>query len=134
MSHASTLRLAHALPLAFGLAFVWPEAADAGFYVPHPTTAAPVDTIVAAPHRPLPTEGRAPAFAVDGEGRSFSISVPSHVRLYALARAEHVAAHTVLEPTGAGTARLSLALDRAVADVNTAGAYVGIVEMSLDYN
>lgn len=131
MSHASTLRLAHALPLAFGLAFIWPEAADAGFYVPHPTATSPAKPIAAAPLRPRPADVRAPAYVLDDEGRSVSMSVPTRVRLYGLARADEVAAHTVLEPTGAGTARLGLALD---GDVAGAGAYVGVVRMSLDYN
>lgn len=129
MSHASTLRLAHALPLAFGLAFIWPEAADAGLYVPHPTAAAAAEP--AAPLLSRPADVRMPAYVVDGEGRSVSMSVPTRVRLYGLARADEVAAYTVLEPTGAGTARLGLALDGEVAG---AGAYVGVVRMSLDYN
>lgn len=125
------LRLAHALPLALGLAFIWPEAADAGLYVPQPMPDVHLETPPAAPPRLLPTEGRAPNFGVDGEGRNVSMSVPSQIRLYGVARAEEVAARTVLETTGAGTARLGFALD----DVAKArGAYVGVVEMIVDYN
>jgi hypothetical protein len=64
MSAASTLRLAHALPLAFGLAFVWPEAADAGFDVAYPVSAVAKDVSAPAPRRTglAPTDaGAAPS-------------------------------------------------------------------------
>jgi len=125
------LRLAHALPLALGLAFIWPEAADAGLYVPQPMPDVHIETPPAAPPRLLPAEGRAPTFGVDEEGRNVSMSVPKQIRLYGVARADEVAARTVLEPTGAGTARLGFALDGSAA---ASGAYVGVVEMSVDYN
>lgn len=131
MSHASALRLAHALPLAFGLAFIWPEAADAGLYNPQPLPDVHIETPPAAPPRLLPTAGRAPNFGVDGEGRNVSMAVPAQIRLYGVARAEDVAARTVIETTGAGTARLGFALDGVT---EARGTYVGVVAMIVDYN
>lgn len=72
--------------------------------------------------------------AVDGEGRNLSVSLPSKVTLYGLARAETVDARMVLTPAGAGTAKLALALDRPVPNARTAGDYVGILRVTLDYN
>lgn len=132
MSHAAALRLTYALPLAFSLALVWPEAADAGRYVPLPIRDAPIAAAPAAAPRPLPASGRMPTLGVDAEGRNISMSVPSHVRLYGVARAEQVMLRTVIESTGAGTARLGLARDGAIA--TPGGAYVGVVEMTVDYN
>ncbi|MFC3712027.1 hypothetical protein ACFOMD_05565 [Sphingoaurantiacus capsulatus] len=131
MSHASAVRLTHALPLAFALAFAWPEAVDAGMYVPSPM--GPTHSLTtAAPEMPklvgLPTAG------VDREGRSLSLSVPTHLSLYGLARADELAVRTVVHSTGSGGARLGLALDQPVANAASAGDYVGVLRVSLDYN
>lgn len=137
MPHASTVRLSHTLPLAFGLAFAWPEAADAGLYVPEPLpqfeTSAAAQPAPAKP-RLLPVAGVAPALGIDAEGRSLSVSVPTKVLLYGLARAEQVAARPVLQATADGAPQLGLALERPVADHGSAGAYVGVLRMTLDYN
>lgn len=136
MPQASTVRLTHALPLAFGLAFAWPEAADAGMYVPSPLPSFETAATPVGPEAPRarPIVGTAPAFGVDAEGRNISMSVPATVMLYGLARAEDVPARTVIEAAGIGTARLGLTLERPSVDLATAGTYVGVVTMSLDYN
>lgn len=136
MPQASAVRLAHALPLAFGLAFAWPEAADAGLYVPGPLPEleSAIAPAVAEAPRARPVVGTAPTFGVDGDGRNVSMSVPATVMLYGLARAEQVPARTVIQSAGVGTAELGLTLDRPVPDLAKAGAYVGVVTMSLDYN
>ncbi len=136
-SAVQKVRLGHALPLAFGLAFVWPEAADAGMYVPAPMPQIETSaTAPAAPETPrlLPVVGAAPSFSVDKEGRNVSMSVPAKVMLYGLARGEDVAARTVIRSAGIGTAELSLTLEKPIADTRKAGAYVGVVTMSFDYN
>lgn len=75
-----------------------------------------------------------PTVAVDGEGRNLSVSLPTRVQLYGLTRAEAVSARTVLTPDATGTARLALTLDRPIADSARAGAFVGVLPVTLAYN
>ncbi len=132
MPHASAVRLTHALPLAFALAFAWPEAVDAEMYVPSPM--GPVHTRAAAAAPELPKMVGVPTAGVDREGRSLSLSVPTRLSLYGLARADELAVRTVVHSSDGGGARLGLALDQPVADAARAGDYVGVLRVSLDYN
>lgn len=75
-----------------------------------------------------------PTSAVDGEGRSLSVSLPFKVKLYGLLKADEIAAHAVLRPASAGAAELGLILDNPVQDPHTAGSYVGVLSMTLNYN
>lgn len=131
MSHASAVRLTYALPLAFALAFAWPEAVDAGMYVPEPLTA--VHTRATAAPAALRLVG-VPTAGVDAEGRSLSLSVPTRLSLYGLARADELSVRTVVHATDGADARLGIALDQPVADASTAGDYVGVLRVSFDYN
>lgn len=138
MPQASTARLARTLPLAFALAFAWPEAADAGMFVPGPVPptlerSAPASVAPPESSRLLAIDAKAPGFIVDAEGRSLSLTVPTTVLLYSLVRAEEVAARTVLRPAGS-IPKLGLTLERPVAHPEGAGAHVGVVNVNLDYN
>lgn len=88
----------------------------------------------AAPALVAPISADRATAAVDGEGRSLSVSVPKTVTLYGLARGDAVAARAVITPKASGPAQLGLALDAPVRNAATAGAYVGVLPLSLDYN
>lgn len=72
--------------------------------------------------------------ALDGEGRALSVSLPTKMLLRGAAPADAIAARAALAPAGVGTARLMLTTDRPLRQIAAAGAYVGELRMSLDYN
>lgn len=126
----------------FALLIAAAGGSHAASYVPDPLGTIPARSsgsasIVAReapPRLQAPVAGTAPTTAVDGEGRNLSVSLPSTVLLYGVAHADEIAARTVVAPAGAGAARLTIALDRPVENAASAGAYVGVLKLTLDYN
>ena len=135
-----TARAAKALALAVGL--IATSQAQAAPMVPEPFSGAAARTngsasilaYEAPPELRAPIAAAAPTAAVDGEGRNLSVAVPTEVKLYGVARADEIAARPVLAPAGAGVAKLALTLDQPMRKGAMAGAYVGVLTMTLDYN
>ena len=87
-----------------------------------------------APPRLLRAAAGTSTAALDGEGRTLSVSLPGKMTLHGAADANVLAARAALAPAGVGIARLVLTPDRPMRQVAAAGAYVGELRMSLDYN